>query len=411
MEVLRGGKKMIKVVKNATDYNAVLATLEELIDRDPDAGTPEAEQLEILTLLVQDYESKRFHRWKPDPVEAIKFRMEQQDLTQRDLVPYIGSRSKVSEVLAGKRPLTLAMIRALHSNLGIPAEVLLKEGKLSDLELTDIVWERFPLREMIRRRWVTEVVDDVRGQAEEVLRRFFAPLGSVEELASLRPRTGNVRTARRIDRYALTAWAGRVVLRALENRPEVEYARGAVDLQFMGELARLSPSNRGPLLAGEYLKKHGISLVVERHLPRTHLDGAVIMPSPNVPVIGLTVRYDRIDHFWFCLVHELAHLALHFDDDTSAFYDDLDVDAQDDPLEDQADALAAEVLIPEEEWEKSPASRLRSPEAAEHLANKLGIHPAIVAGRMRHYFRAYRLLNNVVGHRQVRKLFPDVDWM
>lgn len=401
---------MIKVVKNHADYEAALEALEGLVDRDPDPGTPEAEKLGLLALTLQDYESREFPKRKPDPVEAIKFRMEQQNLTQRDLVPYIGSRSKVSEVLSGKRPLTLAMIRALHTNLGIPADVLLAEGKLSDLGAAELAWERFPLREMIKRGWITEAVDDIRGQAEEVLRRFFSPLGPVSRLAVLYRGTDHVRSARRIDRYALTAWTGRVMLQALDNPPKGKYVPGTVDLPFMREVARLSWSDRGPLLAREYLDKHGVSLIIEPHLPRTLLDGAAIMALGRHPVVALTVRYDRIDNFWFCLMHELAHIALHFGEDVAPFYDDLDVESQDDSKEVQADELAGEALIPEESWESSPARRLRSPEAAEHLAKKLGIHPAIVAGRMRHFFKAYRLLNNLVGHRQVRKHFPEVNW-
>ena len=80
------------------------------------------------------------------------------------------------------------------------------------------------------------------------------------------------------------------------------------------------------------------------------------------------------------------------------------------PMKREADALAGEALIPRDAWLRSPASRLRSPEAAEHLAKQLGIHPAIVAGRMRHHWKAFRLLNSVVGHREVRKWFPEVNW-
>jgi HTH-type transcriptional regulator/antitoxin HigA len=122
---------MIKIIKSEPAYKAALAAIEKLIDLDPDVGTPEADRLELLALLVQDYESKTVKMTLPDPIAAIKFRMEQQNLTQQDLVPFIGSRSKVSEVLSRKRPLTLSMIRALHSGLGIPAKVLLQEHKLS----------------------------------------------------------------------------------------------------------------------------------------------------------------------------------------------------------------------------------------------------------------------------------------
>jgi HTH-type transcriptional regulator/antitoxin HigA len=123
---------MIKIIKSESDYKTALAAIEKLIDLDPEMGTTEADRLELLALLVQDYESKTAKMTLPDPIAAIKFRMEQQNLTQQDLVPFIGSHSNVSEVLSRKRPLTLSMIRALHSSSGIPAKVLLQEHKRSD---------------------------------------------------------------------------------------------------------------------------------------------------------------------------------------------------------------------------------------------------------------------------------------
>lgn len=105
---------MIKVIKSEKEHETALAEINSLIDRDPDPGTPEADRLELLTLLVENFESHAFPKRVPEPLEAIRFRMEQQNLKQRDLVPYIGSPSKVSEVLSGKRPLTLSMMRALR---------------------------------------------------------------------------------------------------------------------------------------------------------------------------------------------------------------------------------------------------------------------------------------------------------
>lgn len=401
---------MIKVIKSKSDYETALAAIEDLIDRDPDMGTPEGDQLELLTLLIEDYESRTFKTSLPDPVDAIQFRMEQQNLKQRDLLPYIGSRSKVSEVLSRKRLLTLSMIRALHSHLGIPAKALLQEHEPSELEEAALEWHRFPLRQMIARGWIKETVSDVRDQAEDVLRRFFAPLGSVRTIVALYRKTDHVRSVRSMDGYALAAWTARVMIEALEDPPPVEYRPKTINLEFMRDVARLSWAEQGPLLAREFLKKHGIPLVIEPHLPRTHLDGAAIMVQLDRPIIGLTLRHDRIDNFWFCLMHELAHISLHIDEGIAQFYDDLDVGSQDDPHEREADQMAGEALIPEEEWKKSPASRLRSPEAAEHLAKQLRIHPAIIAGRIRHEFKSYRVLNQLVGHRQVRKLFSDINW-
>src|SRR5438477_1299924 len=101
-----GGQAVDKPIKTESEYEAALAAIETLMDLDPEDGTPQADKLELLTLLVQDYESRVCPIEPLDPVDAIEFRMDQQSLTQRDLVPYIGNRSKVSEVLSRKRPLT-----------------------------------------------------------------------------------------------------------------------------------------------------------------------------------------------------------------------------------------------------------------------------------------------------------------
>jgi antitoxin component HigA of HigAB toxin-antitoxin module len=116
---------VIKPIKTEADYDAALKQISSLMDAE--AGTHEADELEVLATLVKCYEAEHYPIDLPDPIAAIRFRMEQLKLSQRDLIPYIGSRSKVSEVLSGKRSLTLQMIRSLHQNLGIPAEVLLKE--------------------------------------------------------------------------------------------------------------------------------------------------------------------------------------------------------------------------------------------------------------------------------------------
>ncbi|MCH8013096.1 MAG: ImmA/IrrE family metallo-endopeptidase [Candidatus Marinimicrobia bacterium] len=401
---------MIKVIKSDKDYKEALKKIESLMDIDPDIGTPKADQLELLTILVQNYESRILETVLPDPVYAIKFRIEQQNLKQRDLIPYIGSRSKVSEILSRRRPLTLSMIRALHSGLGIPAKVLLQGHDISVLNDTGIEWNKFPLGQMIARGWINKQVLNVQDESEVVLRRFFAPLGKPSSIVTLFRQTDHIRSARSMDDYALVAWTGRIIMRAMEDAPRVKYVPRTVNIEFMRNVARLSWSESGPLLAKEFLMKHGIPLIVEPHLPRTHLDGASILINSNMPIIGLTLRYDRIDNFWFSLMHELAHISAHIDEGIGQFYDDLDVDDQNDTRELEADQLAGEALIPKEAWEKSPASRLRSPEAAEHLAKQLGIHPAIVAGRMRYEFKAYRLLNNLVGHRQVRPLFSETTW-
>jgi len=114
----------IRPIKNETDYQAGLAEIEQLFDAAPD--TPEGDRLEVLTTLVEAYEEKHYPLPKPDPIEAILYHMESRGLSRRDLEPLIGSRARVSEVLNRKRPLTMEMIRNLHSRFGIPADVLIQ---------------------------------------------------------------------------------------------------------------------------------------------------------------------------------------------------------------------------------------------------------------------------------------------
>ena len=117
----------VKAIRDEKTYRATLARVSNLIDLDPTPESPEGEELEILGTLVEAYEAKRYPINLPDPIEAIRFRMEQGGVTIKDLEPIIGKSNRVYEVLGRKRPLTLAMIRRLNARLGIPASVLISE--------------------------------------------------------------------------------------------------------------------------------------------------------------------------------------------------------------------------------------------------------------------------------------------
>lgn len=116
----------IKSIRTEQEYEAALTRVDELMDAE--LGTPEGEELDVLVDLIEAYESRHVPMGYPSAVEAIEFRMEQDGLSPRDLVPFIGSRTKVSEVLSGKRAVTMPMARALHKHLGIPAEVLMRDS-------------------------------------------------------------------------------------------------------------------------------------------------------------------------------------------------------------------------------------------------------------------------------------------
>lgn len=113
-----------KVIKTERDYQAALAYVERLMDQ----PSPDEAELELWSLLVENYEESHFPIATPDPIEAIRFRLDQAGLQTADLLPYLQSKSKISEVMNRKRPLSLSMIRALHRGLKIPAAVLVQES-------------------------------------------------------------------------------------------------------------------------------------------------------------------------------------------------------------------------------------------------------------------------------------------
>lgn len=162
----------IKPVRTDADYTAALARIDELMDAQPDS--PEGEELDVLVALVELYETKQVPMGYPSPVAAMKFRLDQAGLSPRDLVPFIGSRAKVSEVLSGKRVITMSMARALHRHLGIPADVLLQESDAAlDEPLANVEWRRFPLKSLAKLGWIT-AVSDLAEHAEELIGELIA---------------------------------------------------------------------------------------------------------------------------------------------------------------------------------------------------------------------------------------------
>jgi len=399
----------IKVIKTEKDYEEALKLVEDLMSRDPDPISDEGEQLGLLSTLIQDYEAKAFPVHLPNPIDAIKYRMEQAGLSPGDLIPYLGSRSRVSEILSGKRQLTLEMVRALESGLGIPAKVLIRKPTLED-DPEYQNWDEHLVTEMETRGYFGNILSKKCSKVE-LLKNFFLPIGSPMQLVGM-ARKSHYRSEAFSDKHALAAWAAYVFKQAKKIKVAKKYRRGTVDLQFMQALAKLSVKNNGPILAQEYLKERGIILVIEPHFSRTYLDGATILINKDNPVIGLTLRYDRLDNFWFTLMHELAHLSLHYESGISLFYDEIEgikmIDL--DENERQADALAEEALLPNAKWEVSPARLIPSCMAADSLASELGVHVAIIAGQIRHKGNKYIYLNKIVNAAKVRQYFTNIKW-
>ncbi len=393
-----------KVIKTTVEHDRALARIEELFSAKP--GTPEGDELELLLLLVETYEEKEFPIDLPDPVEAIRFRMEQANLKQKDLVSIFGTKGKVSEVLSGKRELSLTMIRNLVNELGIPAAVLLQErgATLVDSGYLEL-GKKFPLTEMYKRGWFQGIVgslQEANEQIEDVLAKFAAPVGDPSSLPVLNRQ--NVRCGSSMNDAALIAWQIRVISEAMREKIPV-YQLGTVNEEFLRQVAKLSYFDDGPQLAAEFLRKSGIHLVVESHLPKTFLDGAAMRLGDTGRLVALTLRHDRLDNFWFVLLHELAHIALHIDTGIcEAIVDDLD-GASTEKIEKEADAMAREALIPAKLWKKEGLTENPTAERIRNFAQKCTIHPSIPAGRVRFERNNFKIFNDLLGRGSVRRQF------
>jgi HTH-type transcriptional regulator/antitoxin HigA len=337
--------------------------------------------------------------------------MEQRGFKQVDLVPFIGSRSKVSEILSGKRQLSLAMMRKLHEGLNIPADVLMKEPKREIPEETDIQWDNFPLAELNKRNWFptyTDTVHRLKDYAEDLMRPKIDYL--IQHCSAPILPSGSLnrfRSKKEIDVYALISWQAKVVEKAVENPLQIEYSKDNIE-QITENISKLTIFDDGPLYARELLNKNGIHLIIESHFDRTFLDGGVMVLENGVPVIGLTLRYNRLDNFWFSLLHELVHLARHFDGDKTPYFDDFDQKDNIESFETEADTLASELLIPKEKWPKTKSDHYAQTGSFEEIsqhAKELNVHEAILVGRIHFDSGNYNRYRKFLGKGIPSKLF------
>ena len=396
----------MKIIKNEKEYKIALARAEELIDIDPEDNTKEAEDLDLLTMLINKYEDEMYPIDIPDPIDAIKFRMEQQGLRYVDMTPYFGSKSRVSEVLNRKRGLSLSMIRKLNKELGIPAEVLITEsGRTIPEDIEGVEWNRFPVVELVKNNWIdfTGSIHSIKENSEELIRGFFSQADFNLQNNSVFFRR-SIRSDKFVDDYGLAAWYAKVLIDQNNIPIENNYKDKILGDDFFRELKMLSFFDKGPLLASEYLLKFGIKLVVVPHLKGILIDGAVFFNSNMDPVIGITLRYDRIDYFWFTLFHELSHLALHLKNSDDYFFDDLSGNKDLSDIEKEADSYAEKLLIDNKEWKKFYKKYL-SEEDIKTFARDERIAPAIVAGRIQKERNDFSHFRNLLGQNQVKKLF------
>lgn len=159
-----------KVIRTEDQYRQYLQEVQYLVSATPSLSSSVSEKLELLTVLIESYERLKYPVELPDPIDAIVFRMQEKGFKQADLVPYLGTKSRVSEVLARKRPLTVQMIRALSVGLGISVETLVGVNSSPSGEGSNTVeWKDFPVKEICKRGWLTDILNRKKLMSKRLL--------------------------------------------------------------------------------------------------------------------------------------------------------------------------------------------------------------------------------------------------
>ncbi len=282
----------------------------------------------------------------------------------------------------------------------------------------------------------------VKEQAEELLEKFFSPLmGLNEKLVYCRNTTfepiirevtlevadghndyggfSEAQTqankkgesqAREMNENALRVWQARVV-QICEEQKLPKQKKEVISNDYIRNLVRLSAFANGPFLAKQVLLDNGIHFVILPHLSQTYLDGACFKSPDERVVIGMTLRHDRLDNFWFTLVHELSHALLHLDKDNFAFFDNTEHNLSHvcGEQEQEANELSMNLLIPNVMWESKKDELMANmrEDDIKKFAKDQCISPAIVAGRLRWELKDYTIFPNLLESNTVRKIFAS----
>ncbi|HEY3268237.1 MAG TPA: HigA family addiction module antitoxin [Armatimonadota bacterium] len=340
------------------------------------------------------------------PGRILAQELDERGWSQSDLADVLGRPpSAVSGIVSGASRITPETARSLAAALGTSAELWMNletayrlsedpQAAEDEVRRRSALYDRFPIREMIRRGWIAART----GAADlesEVLRFFQVQTLDEISLPAL--------CARRSTKAAdnpdwLLAWRRRVEM-LCAGQTLGPYDVDALSAAIPGILAlSVQPESVGGI--GERLGELGIHFVLLRHLPRTRLDGASFLHPDQHPVIALTARFGRLDHFWFTLAHELAHVALGHVNANTAFYDAMG-DFDEGEAEKQADKQASEWLAPERSYRQfSVSAALSSPAAIRSFADSIERHPGIVVGRLQH--------DQILPYTAFRSMLPDI---
>lgn len=368
-------------------------------------------QLRQLTEMVTEYESIKsgevlvtaINSLAELPLALIKARIAN-GLTQAELAEKLGLKMQQIQRYESERYETASLktLEKIAGQLGIGLHGDVQLATAENKEALEIA--KYPFKEMFKRKWFTEFTGDLNSglkNAANLLHWLFNE-ANLNNLQSNFNRQ-SLRTSTETDSFALKAWYARVLIKATYQNHIPPFRQELMNDEWFSGLASLSKFTDGLQQVIEYVNEVGVRLVIEEQLPGTKLDGAALLVANQSPVVALTLRYDRLDNFWFVLFHELAHVRLHLSPEAPVIFDDLDTDAK--GIEEEADKFALNLLIPNEIWRKSLVRFSPSEEIVQNQATELGISPALVAGRIRRETGKYHILSNLIGSGEVRKAF------
>lgn len=331
-------------------------------------------------------------------------------MTQTDLAERLGmkaqqiQRYEASDYSGASLDRLIDVCDALnvHTTGLFESESSSKGSVFSWSDIDEVVWKQFPAREMAKRGWF-----DVPRKSDvyQLARDYFMQVAG-PQFASAYHRK-KMHGASVPNEYSLLAWQARILERARTVVEKHDPPEFVADDRWITKLVALTRRKDGPKRAKALLLSKGIVLVTENHLSGTYLDGGAMLDRDGRPLIGLTLRFDRLDNFWFVLLHELGHVFLHLMDGLRYDFFDEEETSGDDKVEREADAFALDSLIPEVKWEECLSRFALSEEAVEIDAKNLGIDASIIAGRIRKERGDYTILGGLIGQGQVASQFED----
>jgi HTH-type transcriptional regulator/antitoxin HigA len=356
---------------------------------------------------IKHFEAQGLHDL---PVILIHARIAR-GMSQKDLADFLGVKEQQIQRYEAERYRSASLERlveiadALNVKISERGE-LQGDGQLKNVDPT--IWKSFPVAEMYKRGWFEDFqgsLTEARKSAAELVPHFFHSANAYWSPTALHRKS--VRSNGVVHEAAIAAWEARVLTVADRQPPTISFNRDYATADWVSSLVHLSAQPDGPKRAVGHLRSIGIVLVIEAHLPGTLLDGAAIRSALKTAIVAMTLRHDRLDNFWFTLLHEVAHLALHIDcDHLSAIFDDNDSPASS-SIEDEADKFAQEALLPIEKWDACISRFTRTERAVLADAKRFRISPSIIAGRIRREAGDFTLLRSLVGAGEPRRQLVD----